>query len=219
MTIDEATAALAAHLGEPDVFGVRHDGRTIIVGRGPHLPRRRRVRARRVLAGFPRLDRAAQLLVAPFAGGVIMGVGRGYSGGPGVGVHRVGVSGPWLDSHGNPARSPNADYGASSSPPPPAPAQAPKLPNPDPYNYSVLEAEQVGQYLVLKVKYPDCTNFEGTKVMVYRGVTPLDLLKQKFLDPHFFESKKVAAPVARFVPTAEGWTMALRFARMMETRP
>ncbi len=151
-----------------------------------------------------------------------MGVGRGYSGGAGVAHHRAGggPSGHWLDVHGNPCKSPNDSY-SPPPPPPPSPAlmdwaKAPKLPNPDPFNYKVEEAQQVGNYLVLKVHYPDCTNFEGRKVMVFEGVTAIDLLKQRSLDPHFFNSDKVISPVARFKPTEAGWVMALRFAKMME---
>ena len=148
-----------------------------------------------------------------------MGVGRGYSG-AGVGVRRTSYpSGAWVDSQGRPARSPNADSGSSPPPPPPPllPGPAPKLPNPDPHNFVVQDAEQVGTWLVLKVKYPDCTNFEGVKILVFADTTALDLLKQgKFLDPHFFENQsKVRSPVARFVPTQHGWEMAVRFARMM----
>ena len=146
-----------------------------------------------------------------------MGVNRWNGGGSG-GVRRLGVSGPWVDSHGNPAAAPYS----SSAPPPPPPAELKrpkekKLPNPDPYNFVVQDAEQVGPWLVLKVKYPDCVNFEGVKILVFADTTPIDLLKQgKFLDPHFFENQsKVRSPVARFVPTQHGWEMAVRFARMM----
>lgn len=150
-----------------------------------------------------------------------MGVGHSYQGG-GRGVHRTSYpSGPCVDSQGNPVPSPNAT--PYTPPPEPVAKREPKrrepakLPNPDPYNFEVQDAEQVGAWLVLKVKYPDCTNFEGVKVLVFSDTTALDLLRQgKFLDPHFFENQsKVRSPVARFVPTQAGWDMAVRFARMM----
>jgi hypothetical protein len=140
-----------------------------------------------------------------------MGVGVGYQNG-GRGVHRVSYpSGAWVDGQGRPCKSPNEHSPGVATPEPPPP----KLPNPDPHNYEVLEATQVGDFLVVKVRYPDCTNYEGVKIMVYQGVTALDLWKQKFLDPHFFASGTAKSPIARFVPTDSGWIMALRFAGMM----
>jgi hypothetical protein len=58
------------------------------------------------------------------------------------------------------------------------------LPNPDPANYSVIRSKVVNGYLILELKYHDCTNYEGRKIMVYE-CTLDDLLKQKLIDPHF----------------------------------
>lgn len=79
--------------------------------------------------------------------------------------------------------------------------------NPDPSNFEILECEQVSDYMVLKVKYPNCTNAEGIKIMVVKG-TPLDLLRRKTLDPHFGHPR---SPIARFEPTDSGWRHALAF--------
>src|ERR1051326_3031036 len=72
------------------------------------------------------------------------------------------------------------------------------LPNPNPSNYEVLESQEVGRYLVLKVKYPDCINYEGVKIMVYSGVELEDLEVRGVIDPHFSENKKQLSPIARF---------------------
>ena len=90
-----------------------------------------------------------------------------------------------------------------------------QMPNPNPRNFIILETETVGSFLVLKVRYPDCTNYEGTKILVYEGVTRADLVEQGSIDPHFSENPNFASPVARFVPTTEGWDMALEFAEVM----
>jgi hypothetical protein len=63
---------------------------------------------------------------------------------------------------------------------------------------------------VLKVRYLDCTNFEGVKVMVYRGqFTTLPTM----LDPHFSESWD--SPIARFKPDAEGIGLAKMLAESL----
>ena len=32
-------------------------------------------------------------------------------------------------------------------------------PNPNPLNFEIIRIEQVGEHVVAKIKYPDCTNF------------------------------------------------------------
>lgn len=92
----------------------------------------------------------------------------------------------------------------------------PKLPNPDPNNYKIVKAKEVGNYLILKINYPDCTNYEGNKILVFKAKTLIDIVNQKYIDPHFFIDSKIASPIARFIPTDGGWDMAVMFATMME---
>lgn len=50
-----------------------------------------------------------------------------------------------------------------------------KLPNPDPKNCRIVnhlgisDDAGVERYLVVRVEYPDCTTFEGKKILVYEG--------------------------------------------------
>jgi len=110
-------------------------------------------------------------------------------------------SGPWIDGI-RPAEAINND---------------PPTGNPDPAKYEILKAEEAGDYLVVKLKYPNCTNFEGNKVLVFKGVNLLTLINQKLIDPHFFKDSRYAAPIARFIPTEEGWKMAQVFVAGMRT--
>ena len=135
-----------------------------------------------------------------------MGVNRRY----GPAVRRTSYpSGPWVDAAGRPCHSPNTVEEPHK--------KVEKSTNPDPNNYIVEEAVQVQKWLVVRLHYPDCTNYEGRKILVFKDLSAIDLLKQKFIDPHFYESDKLASPIARFVPTDEGWTMALRLANMMQS--
>lgn len=87
----------------------------------------------------------------------------------------------------------------------------PKLPNPDPSNYEVMEHEQIGKFLVIQLRYPDCVNYEGIKIMVFECRID-QLLAQKMIDPHFSENEKYYSPIARFEPTVRGWRHAINFA-------
>jgi hypothetical protein len=90
----------------------------------------------------------------------------------------------------------------------------PKLPNPNPKNFRILSYFTMGRYLVVKVNYPDCTNYEGDKVLLYRDTTLEGLEAQGSIDPHFSNNANFHSPIARFVPTVYGWRMACRLARM-----
>jgi hypothetical protein len=67
---------------------------------------------------------------------------------------------------------------------------------------------------VLTVHYPDATNFEGRKILVYRhkgdGLIAIEqLVAGGELDPHFCSSPN--SPIARFAPTTEGARLARIF--------
>jgi hypothetical protein len=87
--------------------------------------------------------------------------------------------------------------------------------NPNPSNYKIGAYCQYGDFLVVWITYPNCTNFEGNKILVYQNITLQDLRDQKLIDPHFSENKQYHSPIARFLPTAEGLEMASNFANMM----
>jgi hypothetical protein len=140
-----------------------------------------------------------------------MGIGRKHSsstfenrGGPSHSRYREVSSGPSRSSYNGLRRhSQSSDY------------PDPKLPNPDPNNYKVEEVKTVGRFLIVRIKYPDCTNYEGMKILVYEDVSLEDLINQKLIDPHFCNNKKYKSPVARFVPTPRGQKMAIVFANAM----
>lgn len=88
-----------------------------------------------------------------------------------------------------------------------------KVPNPDPYNFQIKQALQVGKHVVALVVYPDATSYEGKKILVIPRITLKKLHKLDVLDPHFTSKKGAVAPIARFKPTRKGWELAVRIAR------
>lgn len=93
--------------------------------------------------------------------------------------------------------------------------------NPNPFKYKFKrtrrfgKATGLGHYLLIEVNYPNCTNYEGNKILIYEDVKLIDLTRQGSIDPHFSNSKKFHSPIARFVPTKKGWEMACRFCMLM----
>lgn len=98
---------------------------------------------------------------------------------------------------------------------------ASRTPNPD--AFSVDEVEQVGDHLVMKVKYPNCAKcaYEGSKVMVFLDVTLKQAIKWRRIDPHFrnplatviLTMPEAPSPAARFPASNDGWCDALVYAR------
>lgn len=89
------------------------------------------------------------------------------------------------------------------------------LPNPNPKNYRILKKSQIGNYLAIKIKYLDCTNYEGNKILVFKS--NIDKLKaQKYIDPHFCDDEKFISPIARFTPDNEGWNDAINYCILKE---
>jgi hypothetical protein len=85
--------------------------------------------------------------------------------------------------------------------------------NPNPKNFRILQSERIGRFVILLVNYPDCNNFEGDKILVFEGVSVDELQSLTSLDPHFCDSKVHPSPLARFVPTLNGWVHATKFCK------
>lgn len=84
---------------------------------------------------------------------------------------------------------------------------APVSPKP---KHVIRQLRHNGIYTVAAIRWPDVTNFEGRKVLVYRA-TPQQLRAAIELDPHFCEETGPLVPIARFEPTTRGWVNACRF--------
>lgn len=88
---------------------------------------------------------------------------------------------------------------------------------PDNSQFEIVDCLELTSGVVLRVKYESCTNcaYEGTKVLVYAGITTRDVLRWRTIDPHFREvepgPKQAPSPTARFPASKEGWDMAVGF--------
>jgi len=89
---------------------------------------------------------------------------------------------------------------------------------PDPRNFNILQYDAMegrDAWIAVEVQYPDATNYEGRKIMVFRATRERFLEEcENFLDPHFCEGKHLS-PFARFEPTEEGWGAAVELCYRM----
>ena len=90
------------------------------------------------------------------------------------------------------------------------------LPNPNPERFEIRSSIQKGRFLLLLVNYPDCTNYEGNKILLYENVDIYDLMEQGSIDPHFSNNKEKFSPIARFLPTDYGWQMAEKLIQILQ---
>lgn len=86
---------------------------------------------------------------------------------------------------------------------------------PDPKTYRILSYQHIGECLIVEINYPDCLNFEGNKILVYKNINIERLTKMKSIDPHFSNRENCPSPIARFEPTNLGRELAFRFATML----
>jgi len=96
------------------------------------------------------------------------------------------------------------------------PVYVDRFPNPDPLNWILNKSEEIGSFLIIDITYPDCVNYEGRKLMLYKWATVGDLVRQEKIDPHFSSNKKLHSPIARFEPTEYGWKMARILAKELD---
>ena len=85
------------------------------------------------------------------------------------------------------------------------------LPNPNPKRFVIEDIYTYTRCHVLVVKYPDCTNFEGKKILLVKGEFRL----KDELDPHFCEDNNI---IARFRPTDMGLKLAQRSALQIDAQ-
>jgi len=86
-------------------------------------------------------------------------------------------------------------------------------PNPDPARFEIIQTKSFKNALIARIKYPDCTNYDGIKLCVYKGLNREDLRNARRLDPHF--STQHMSPFARFKPDKEGWDAACKLAESL----
>lgn len=87
------------------------------------------------------------------------------------------------------------------------------IPNPNPRNFTIKRCKRVGDFTVVKIRYPDCVTYGGDKIAVYEE--SINTIKRaKILDPHFMSDGRIS-PVARFRGNQQGWQFAVAFAKEM----
>ena len=95
------------------------------------------------------------------------------------------------------------------------PGSTTALPNPNPARFVIIRTQPVGCAVVVEVRYPDCVNYEGRKVLVFRNTTVGNIRRRTTLDPHFALH---GGPFARFEPTDRGWRMAVEVAFLLNAK-
>lgn len=79
-------------------------------------------------------------------------------------------------------------------------------PEPNPFDFEILEEYEADRAIALKVRYPHATEYNGIKILVYAIIHKGWIYDTKKLDPHFLEGE--ISPIARFRGDDLGWTLA-----------
>lgn len=79
---------------------------------------------------------------------------------------------------------------------------------PDEEKYGLLSITEIGKFVIVEVKYYGCINYDGRKLLVYKGITKDTIKNATKLNPHFLEQEGIF-PFARFEPTTAGEVAAV----------
>lgn len=76
----------------------------------------------------------------------------------------------------------------------------------DPNPSSFIIKRHIEQYghTIIWINYPNCKNYEGDKIILFKNTTFQQIEALTEIDPHFTELDTIK-PFARFEPTKEGW--------------
>ena len=88
--------------------------------------------------------------------------------------------------------------------------------NPDPSRFVIEKIKSIENFTIVKVHYPNCNNYEGRKILVYKNIISDKIIKSTALDPHFCDDDTHISPVARFEPTNRGWRYAISFCKSIK---
>lgn len=94
-------------------------------------------------------------------------------------------------------------------------AAQPRPGEPQAHRFELIKVEQVGLNVVALVRYPDASEFDGAKVLLYRNEAVARIEAAPMLDPHFLMASAHPKPFARFEPTEEGLRAALLMAEAL----
>ena len=75
-------------------------------------------------------------------------------------------------------------------------------PNPNPYRFDIIKIQEFDRHTVAWIRYPDCSTFEGIKVLVFAGNCASKIQSSDRIDPHFTKDRPTL--IARFRPDQAG---------------
>lgn len=90
--------------------------------------------------------------------------------------------------------------------------------NPDPNDFKILSLDEVEGHSIVIVKYHDCINYKGIKLLFFKNTSNAIIKDLDTLNPHFLEEKGVF-PFARFEPTEDGIRAAVALASLLKKIP
>ena len=83
--------------------------------------------------------------------------------------------------------------------------------DPKPNHFEIKNVYESNGHCIIYINYPNCINYEGNKVLVFKDTKKEEIEKLNEIDPHFTDSENIIKPIARFELTYEGWNLAIKF--------
>jgi hypothetical protein len=77
--------------------------------------------------------------------------------------------------------------------------------DPNTHKFIILDYIEKSGGILVKIQYPNCTNYEGIKILLFKDKTIKQIQAMDSIDPHFLIND--TSLLARFVPTDSGWIL------------
>ena len=85
---------------------------------------------------------------------------------------------------------------------------------PNTREFKILNIQVIHNMTLTLIRYKNCNNFKGLKLLVFEDVNEERLLNADIIDPHFSEINPIS-PIARFKPDDSGLRNAIDFCHIM----
>lgn len=87
---------------------------------------------------------------------------------------------------------------------------------PIPTMFTVEDVQYLGEYVLVRINYPHCKNWDGDKICLYKTNVWIEVSCSGVIDPHFLPDR--LSPMARFEPSDEGVDLAVRLLHSLAYR-
>lgn len=79
--------------------------------------------------------------------------------------------------------------------------------------FRIVNMYSVNGHTLAHINYPNCTNFEGNKYILFKDTSIKEIEQMGEIDPHFQQGSNI---IARLEPTPMGWNLGVAMMNILD---